>query len=245
MPKQSGLGNNAYVGGYNLSGDIQGLDNISGPQSPFDMTGIDKSAHERVGGARDGLIGFTSFFNPDPLQEHVALNALPTADQQITYCVGTTVGDPAASMVGKQINYDGNRSASGEFILKVEAQGDGFGLEWGRLLTAGVRTDASATATGTSIDTTASVSLGGQAYLHVFALTGTSVTVKIQDSADNVTFADVTGFTFTAATVLGTQRLQLGPTATLRRYLRVITTGTFTNAQFAVVVVKNTVAVVF
>jgi len=72
------------------------------------------------------------------------------------------------------------------------------------------------------------------------AFTGTSVTATIQDSADNSTFATLTGgLRFTAATAAGVQRLQGGRTATVRRYLRVATTGTFSSATFSVVFVRN------
>jgi hypothetical protein len=127
----------------------------------------------------------------------------------------------------------------------VSAQSNGFGLEWGQQLTAGMRTDSAAT-NGTGLDTTASASFGGQAYLQVASFTGTDVTVKIQDSADNVTFADVAGFNFTQITGGAplSERIALANTATLRRYLRAstVTTGGFTSLTFAVNVVKNEAA---
>ena len=116
-------------------------------------------------------------------------------DVTVTYCRGTSIGDHAACLVSKQINYDGTRGQDGSFTFGVQAQANGFGLEWGNLLTAGKRTDTSAT-NGTGFDTTASASFGWQAYLQVFAFTGTDVTVKIQDSADNATFADLSGAAF-------------------------------------------------
>jgi hypothetical protein len=81
----------------------------------------------------------------------------------------------------------------------------------------------------------ASVSFGWTAYLHVFAFTGTSVTVTLQDSADNSSFTALTGGAFTAATGRTKQQLiSSSATATVRRYVRVATSGTFTNADFAV-----------
>jgi hypothetical protein len=244
VAKQSGLGDNLYVGGYNLSGDIGSLGTIGGGPAPLDVTGIDKSANERIGGLRNGTIEFSAWFNDAAGAAHPVLSALPTTDRIITYCRGTTLGSPAAGMVAKQISYDPSRSADGALSESVSAQSNGFGLEWGRQLTAGARTDTGAT-NGTGIDTTASLSFGGQAYLHVFAFTGTDVTIKIQDSADNVSFADVAGFGFTAVTAgPTTERIALSNTATLRRYLRVITstTGGFSSCAFAVMVVKNELA---
>jgi hypothetical protein len=238
------LGDNLYVGGYNLSGDIGSIDKIAGPMKPIEVTGIDKGAFERIGGQRDGAISWTAFFNTAIGQAHPVLSALPTADVVVTYCRGTALGDPCASMVAKQLNYDGNRAQSGEFTFKVDAEANAYGLEWGRQLTAGLRTDTTAT-NGTGIDTTASAAFGAQAYLQVTAFSGTDVTVKIQDSADNASFADVAGLSFTAVTAAPTtQRLATGNTATIRRYLRAVTTTSagFTSVTFAVQITKNEVA---
>lgn len=244
MTKTGGLGDNFYSGGYNLSGDIGSVPKVQGGMKPIEVTGIDKSAMERIGGQRDGSMSWSAFFNTALGKAHPVLSVLPTADVVATYCRGTSLGDPCASMVAKQLNYDGNRSQSGEFTFSVDAEANAYGLEWGVQLAAGPRTDTAAT-NGTSIDTTASLAFGAQAYLQVFAFTGTDVTIKVQDSADNVTFADVTGLTFTTVTAAPTtQRLATSNTATIRRYVRVITTTSagFTSAQFAVHFTKNEIA---
>lgn len=244
MTKQSGLGDNFYIDGVNLSGDISVVDNVHGGLAVLDVTGIDKSAYERIGGLRDGSIDFTTHFNKAASQQHPTLKTLPTTDRIVTYNKGTTLGNAAAALVAKQINYDPTRGNDGSLKFKVEAQANGYGLEWGRQLTNGVRTDTTAT-NGSSIDTTASASFGAQAYLHVFAFTGTSVTIKIQDSADDSSFSDLTGGSFTTVTAVGAERIATSSTQTVRRYLRVITTGTFSNVQFAVMINKNETAVTF
>lgn len=247
MAKTSGLGDNLYIAGFDASGDIQQLGAIGGGPALLNFTAINKSAYERQGGLRDGRIEYTAFFNHIAAGTglHERLSTLPRTDQILTYCRGTTVGDPAASLVSKQINYDPNRADDGMFTFGVQALANGYGIEWGQQLTAGIRTDTAAT-NGASIDTTASASFGGQAYLQAFSFTGTDVTVKIQDSADNATFADVAGFAFTqitGSTPLA-ERIALGNTATLRRYLRAVTvtTGGFSSLSFAVNVIKNEVA---
>lgn len=248
MAKQSGLGDNFYVSGYDLSGDTAALGTISGGIATIDTTGIDKSAYERIGGRRDGFIEWTSHFNPTADKQHAVLKSLPTTDRILTYCRGTTLGNPAACLVAKQINYDMSRSDDGALTIAVRADANGYGLEWGNQLTAGKRTDTTAT-NGTSVDFgTGSTAFGLQAYLQVFAFTGTSVTVKLQESSDNGSgdaFADVTGGGFTAATGITTERIQTSRTQTVERYLRVVTTGTFSNAVFSVVVIRNDTSVVF
>jgi hypothetical protein len=245
--KTSGLGDNFYIAGYDMSGDIGSI-SLSGGPATLDVTGIDKSAHERIGGLRTGSMSWKAFFNPTVGATHDKLAALPTADVICTYARGTTLGNPSACQVSKQINYDGTRGDSGEFTFAVEAQCNGFGLEWGLQLTAGKRTDTTAT-NGTSVDFgTGSTAFGLQAYLHVFSFTGTSVTVKLQESSDNGAgdaFTDVTGGGFTAATGVTSQRIATSASQTVERYLRVVTTGTFSNAVFAVTVVRNDTAVSF
>lgn len=241
--KSSGLGDNFYLHGYDVSGDL-GSVSVSGGPAALTVTGIDKSAYERIGGLRTGGMSWQAWFNPTSDRAHDRLGNLPTTDVHCTYFRGTALGNAAACQVSKQINYDGNRADSGEFTFQVEAQCNGFGVEWGRSLTAGIRTDTTAT-NGSSIDTTASASFGAQAYLQAFALTGTDVTVKIQDSADNSSFADVTGLTFTQLTAGRTaERLATANTATIRRYIRAVTvtTGGFSSLAFAVVITKNEIA---
>lgn len=189
-----------------------------------------------------------SHFNPATDKQHDVLSTLPTTDRQLMYFRGTTLGNPAAALIAKQLNYDPTRDNDGKMTIAVRAEANGYGLEWGRSMTAGIRTDTTAT-NGTSVDFgTGSTTFGAQFYLQVFAFTGTSVTVKVQESSDNGgadAFADVTTGTFTAATGITTERLQTARNQTVERYLRVVTTGTFSNAQFAVIAVRNDTSVVF
>ncbi|MDN3244161.1 hypothetical protein [Streptomyces sp. ZSW22] len=248
--KQSGLGDALFISGYDLSGDIQSVGNIGGGPAPLDFTAINKSAHERKGGRLDGRMQVTSFFNPGPEADaaHTVLSVLPRTDVTAMYCRGTGLGAPSANLVAKQIGYDGTRADDGAFTFAVEAQSNFYTLEWGRLLTAGKRTDTAAT-DGDSVDFgTGPTAFGLQAYLHVTAFTGTDVTVKLQESSDNGVgdpWADVVGGTFTAATGVGAQRIQTARDQTVERYLRVVTTGTFTNAVFAVSVIRNDVEVTY
>jgi hypothetical protein len=247
MSKTTGLGMFCWVDGYDLSGDIGSIGHINGGPKPLELTGIDKGGYERAGGLRDGGFGFTAWFNPAASQAHPVLSTLPTADRAAMTGLGSTIGSPAACLIGKQIGYDGKRANDGAFTLDVEAQSNAYGLEWAQLLTAGKRVDTVAT-NGASLDTAASASFGAQLYLQVFAFTGTDVTIKLQDSADNSSFTDVTGGAFTAVTTAPqSQRLQLGAAATVRRYLRIATTtsGGFTSVTFAVGVNKNNVTVAF
>lgn len=238
MAKQSGLGDNFYLNGYDLSGDVGAVQTIAGRRAALDVTAINGSAMERILGLGDGEMSFNSWFNDALLHEHVALSPLPTADVIASYFRGTTLGNAAASIIGKQVNYDGTRNNDGSLAFAVQVLGNAFALEWGQMLTAGLRTDTAAT-NGASIDTAASLSFGLSAILHVTAFAGTSVTVTLEDSANDSTWAAITGAAFTAASAIGAQRIATSLTGTVRRYIRAVTTGTFSSATFAVNVIKN------
>src|SRR3990172_446329 len=141
MTKQSGLGDNFYVGGSDLSGDVGAIQTIRSSVNPLDVTAIDKSAHERIFGQYDGEISFNSFFNDAALAEHAELKLRPTADTLVSYFRGTTLGNESACLTGKQINYDLTRSADGGLIFSVQALSNPYAFEWGKMLPAGPRPD--------------------------------------------------------------------------------------------------------
>ncbi len=260
MAKQSGLGMQMWIDGYTVGGDVQGVDKIGSPLETLDFTDITRRAFERQIGRRDGSIDFTAFFNPDaigtPPGIHTALKTLPLTDRIVTAAIpistALAIGDPAAALIVKQGNYDGTREASGAFTFKVATQANGYGLEWCQLVTAGQRSDTTAT-NGASLDLgtvpTATVAFGLQAYLHVISFTGTSVTIKLQGSSDDGggdAFADITGGGFTVvSSAPQAQRIATSATASIERYIRVVTTGTFSQCTFVVAVIRNTVATVF
>jgi hypothetical protein len=246
VAKQTGLGDNFYLGGYDLSGDTSALGNVGGGPATLDTTGIDKSAFERIGGLKDGRIEWTSYFNPSTDKAHDVLSTLPTTSRIGTYCRGTALGSPAASLVGKQVNYDPSRGNDGALTIAVNlTASDGDPLDWGVLGTAGRRSDTTAT-NGASVDNAASSADGLVAYLHVFSFTGTSCTVTLEESSDNGAgdaFAAVVGGAFTAATGVTSQRIATATGLTVERYLRVVTSGTFSECTFAVAMCRRPVTV--
>jgi hypothetical protein len=304
MAKQSGLGSEFLLGGYRLSGDISALDSIGTTTNLLDVTDITQSAHSRIPGLRDGAMSFTSFW--DAANATPVLDALPTADVLMEFLVPPlSIGSPAACLQAKQVNYDPTRAADGGLTVKTEGQGDGYGLEWGVQLTAGLRTDTGDTngssldggsgftapsvpSSGTAVTNTsplpASVVISGgtvsnvvvngvsagtgdgtytvpagqaitltysvaptwawtlqsaygaQCYLQVTAFTGTSVTVEVEEAPDNSTWSALA--TFTAVTAAPAWQ-RVAVTGNVGRYLRVITTGTFSSATFAVMINRN------
>lgn len=310
--KSNGLGDALFYGGYDLSGDVGSVSVLRASFGELDVTGINKFAHERIAGIRDGQIDFKAWYNPSPGQEHPVLDDLDGSDVVAVYCAGTILGNPAAAIVAKEFDFQEARGATGSLEDSISIKSNGHGLNWGRQLTAGARHDAGAT-NGASIDnltlptaigissvsvanpthivtaaphklktgdsvliagvtstptvngrwtvtridaTTFSIPVnvtvgagaagtvqqtstdfGWNSYLNVFAFTGTDATVKLQDSADNVTFADLAGGAFAQVTTApGAQRIAGAVTATVREYVRAVsvTSGGFASLTFAV-----------
>jgi hypothetical protein len=253
MAKQTGMAMNVFVDGYDISGDFQSLGAIGGGCAVIDTTGVDKSAFERIGGRRDGRITAVTHFNPETVagggsadRSHLVLRSLPMTDRLVT--VALPAAGETWSLVAKQGNYDPTVAADGAITFAVDAMANSYGLEPGKLLTPLGKLTQGAAGNGSSVDFGAGFSFGLQAHLHVFAFTGTSATVKLQQSSDNGgadAFADVTGGAFTAATGRTTQRIETVRNQAVERYLRLVTTGIFTNLVIALAVEVNQSAVAF
>ncbi len=248
--RSAGMGDQLWVGGYDLGASTNSLSRIGGGNTPIVMTDITQSAMAREGGKRDGGMDIVSYWNPDAGGSHAAYSPLPTADVVATYAHTTAIGGPSANVVAKQINYDGNRGDDGSFLLNVSAQANGFGLQWAFQATAGKRTDASATAAAavSPLDqlTATPGAFGLVMWAHLFSLGSGTPTIKIQESSDNSgdAYADVAGATWTPASAPSAVRVATG-LINVERYLKVVTTGTFTNAVLAVSVYRHRISTVY
>jgi hypothetical protein len=313
LVKQAGLGDNFYIAGYDLSGDVASVDTMSGALDVLDLTPINASAPYRQGGLKNSAWSFTSYFESAPTvstpgvpasgtpvvstynysvlvtvtggtgtqvningvnqgsfdgtyvlpalgsitltysvaptwswvaigTEHQALSVIPTADVVATYFRGTTIGQPAASTVAKQTDYDPTRDNVGNLTLKVDLVGDRYGMDWGTMLTGGLRTDKTAT-TGAFYDqgTPTTTAFGCQAYLQLVEFVGTSVDVTI-------THATTSGGTYStlidfgSQTAIGGFRVATSNVTNVNEFLKVNTSGTFTWAVFAVMINRNLTA---
>ena len=237
MAKISGVaGQCLAVHGYNLSGDAGAIDTCSGGHSVSDTTGIDKSAVERLALLRDGNLSYSAWWDTAALSMYAAISTLPTTDRIVSWGLGVARGDRAACMTAKQVDFAVSRGADGGLGAKINCVANAFGLDWGYQLSTGVQTITSA-ANGTGVDLVdVSSDFGAIAYLHVMSVTGTSVTFHIEDSADNIDFEDIEGVAFAAVTAAAAptaQRVVSTLTTTnVRRYVRLVSAGTFTAATF-------------
>lgn len=243
MAKSTGLGARLLVDGFNISGDVTSVGSLGGGPALLDCTGIDKEAMERKGGLLDGGAEFTSWWNPGPEADaaHLVLSTLPTAERCASYMHRNTAGAPVASALAKQINYDSTRGDDGAFSQQTSLQiSAGYPLEWGDVVTPGI-VALTGPGDGAGWDSTiTSTAFGFVAYLHLLGLTGTSVTAKLQDSANGSVWADLAGGGFAAKTGRGSERIEAA--GTVRRHFRVVTSGTFSAASLMVALYRREVA---
>lgn len=243
--KLTGLGSNFYVGGYDLSGDVNALNSISTPVTTLDVTGINKYAMERRAAIADGSMSFTTILNIDAGQEQKVLSAMPRTDTVGAFYAGTAIGNASASINAKQVSYGPNRGNDGSYVSTTEIQANSYGLDWGVQLTAGKRTDTAAT-NGTGYDNGAATTFGCQVYFQVFSFTGTDATLTVQSSSASNFSSPQTEASYTVSTVPAAIRVA-GSNSSVNRYWRVIssTTGGFTSLTFAAMVTINKAAVKF
>ena len=240
MAKISGLGQQLYLGGYDLSGDVGSIDSAGSPTNLLDVTSINKSAVERIYGLRTGQLSFTAFFNDATDAEHDALKGLPTADVLALWLMSTTRGDACAALTAKQIDYDATRGADGSLTFKGDLQGTaGLFLEYGKILVA-KKTHASAT-DETGIDHGSQTTIGAVGFLQHFGAadpipTGT-IEYDIEDSSDSTNGVDGAWANLLAFSDVATPWAEIAQrvavNGTVEKWTRASTNGTFTNADFA------------
>lgn len=235
MTKQSGLGQRLYIQGFDVSGDV-GSYTMRSSAAVLDVTGIDKNAHERIHGIRDGEVSFNCWFNNASDETFDLLDSLPDTNVLAMILTSTTAGQPAFALTAKQVNYDWNRGADGSLAGTVQLLGaSGVPLEYATLLAAS-KTHASAT-DEVGIDAGAQSTSGAIGFLQHFSAASGTVEYDLEDSSNSTNgtdgaWANLGAFTDVATPYAPTaQRIVVA--GTVERWVRVSTNGTFTDAQFA------------
>ena len=232
MAKQTGLTDNFFIDGHDLSGDVTSVATISGRKATRDTPVIESAGMVRLAGHGSGEISFTSWFDDGTNLEHTALAGMPTTDVVVLYTRGVASDSPAAGIVAKQINYDGSKGSDKSLTMNVQCLANAVPLEWGVLLTAGAITQSSA-GSESSKDDSASSSNGIAAYLQMIDINSGTPTITIEHSANNSSWSTLLSF---SAVANGNEPAAERVTAsgTVNRYLRITSTGTFSNAKFVV-----------
>lgn len=197
---------------------------FSGSRDTADVTNFASGGNkEAIAGTRSSTISAGGFHDADLTELDTTMDS---GSGVLTWSpgAGSAIGDRTylASIIGTSLQ---RSSPVGDVVaIAWDTMADTVtGLGW-ILHPKGEDTN---TTTGASKDDGAATSTGWQAHLHVFAVDGGSWVVKLQDSANNSAWTDVTGGAFAAVTGAASERLvSAASTTDLRRYLRYLATRT-------------------
>jgi hypothetical protein len=132
---------------------------------------------------------------------------------------GNSNGAGAIMLVADDTSYEVSSAIADIVQASAEFQSTDA-VEHGKILSSG--STVSATGNGTGVDNGASTANGGAGFLSVPVNTRNgNITVKIQHSADNSTFADLVTFTVVSSTSKTSERVEVASGTTVNRYLRV------------------------
>lgn len=177
-------------------------------------------------GMKDGTVSFEGLWAGDVLGVDETLTAAIASTTKKIITVGSegaAIGRRAQLVNTDETSYEIKTAVADMVTISAQAQASGTvgGLDGGVLLAA--QQSVTATVNNTSVDNTASSANGGVGHLHVTANTRNgAATIKIQHSANNSTWADLTVFTATTSSTTTSERVEVVAGTTVNRYLRAI-----------------------
>ena len=194
MAKKSGLAQEFYIDGFDMSGDIGSIGTMSARMSPLEVPVLNKSGMVRIGGIKDGEISFNAWFNDASEASHDAVKGLPTADSIVLAVFGGAVDDAAFGLVSKRTGYEQVRRADGSLELTITCLATGgLSLEDMVMLSPGLVTHSSAGSNSSKNDG-ASTADGLAAILQIVDIDSGTPTVVIEDSPNDSTWATLISF---------------------------------------------------
>lgn len=134
MPKQSGLGwttlsvDDGAGSAQDIRNDVHEFD-FSTPRAVQDVTGVDKSAMERLLLLADFQINLSGTFDPDANKSHAVLSTISSTDVVRTVSLG--IGGKTLANECVFTDYALNRAAGGELTWKTTGSlADGTKPTW-------------------------------------------------------------------------------------------------------------------
>jgi hypothetical protein len=243
MAPVHGKNTRVYANGYDLTLFLRKLTPV-GTVETADASTFGRQSKVKVAGQKDAKLTAEGLFSHANITaadvDDVLSAALGVENVLWLYGpAGDAIGARAVGLVAIESSYEVSSDVGDVVSVKAEAEASsGNGLEAGVFLFSG-SAPIGVTTQGASHDAGALTSNGAVAHLQFPDVAGAapSVTVKVQHSADNVTFADLATFTAVAAD-FNAQRIQVA--GTVNRYTRAVVTfgGTTTAATVAVALAR-------
>jgi hypothetical protein len=180
-------------------------------------------------GMKDGTVSLEGLWAGDATGVDEVLAAAVTSDTKNIITVGTegaTLGRRAKLVNTDETSYEISGAVADMVTISAEAQASGTvgGFDGGVLLAA--NQTVTATVANTGVDNAAASTNGGVAHLHVTTNTRNgAITVKVQHSSNNSTWADLLTFTATTSATTTSERIEVAAGTSVNRYVRANVSG--------------------
>jgi len=236
MAFSAGYNGLIYVAGYDISGDCKSLD-AEITVDLGDTTTFGKTQRTRIALLSDGSLSLGGFLNATTGQSSPVLSGIIGSNDSIyqAYWAGDAVGAHGIGFaadqdsLGTSTPFDGvveftatSKPSSGvDFIRSIHALGS-----------------ETASGTGTTLDNSASTTVGGSGYLTVTSWNATTLDVSIRHSSDNFASDDTELLAFTQVSGANSAE-RVTATGTVKRYVRAIWTLVGTSASFSVAIGRD------
>lgn len=219
---------------YNLSSFLNEVSSSTEVETG-ETTAFGQNSKTYVVGLNDGTMSASGLFEATSTAGSEGVDPVISAslgsdtDGVLTYAMsGLTVGQPAKIAAVQSTSYEVSSPVGDVVSISAEFQANG-GIQTGLILASGTVSTATTT-NGTAQDNAASSANGGVANFHVTAnANGGSTTLKVQHSADNSTWADLSGVTITAGANTRTSG-RVAVSGTVNRYVRGVAVTASTGA---------------
>lgn len=214
---------------YDLSSYLTDL-KASKDVEMYDTTTMTGTSHTYQPGLKNGKLSLSYLWSQAAgATDPVLQAALGAAAGGVTsyFPVGyTTIGNRAELCSGRLTNFEAGAGVADLLKGSSELMSDGD-MDGGVVLSP--LTSRTGTGDYASVDNSAATANGGVGHLHITVDNGSALVVKIQDSADDSSFADL--ISFANVGVVGSQRIELAAGSAVRRYVRAIV-STLTGTAF-------------
>lgn len=226
MTKLAGDHAQVLAEGYELTTVSQSL----APSQTYDQhdaTCFGQAAHNFINGQQ--AITMTHKGLLDKASSHAALNLTDVENAVVTALIGENAAPVVGGIAFLIDNKTGSYKVAAENTAAIPFEAElavksSRGGGWGKALA--VPVTITNTTDGTAVDNAASSSNGGVATLHILAACAADTyAVKVQHSADDVTYADLVTFALDAS-VIGGEFGTVAVGTTVNRYLRYQATRT-------------------
>ncbi len=213
---------NVYIDEYDFSTYFNDV-SASTSVDTAETSAFGTSAKTYVVGHRDGTVSLGGMFEGTAStgtdQYFASVLGSATKQKVIVAVEGHSNGTGAIMLQADDTSYEVSSAIADIVQASAEFQSTDA-VEHGKILSSG--STVTATGNGTSVDNGASTANGGAGYLSVPVNTRNgNITVKIQHSADDSTYADLVTFTTVTSTSKTSERIEVASGTTVNRYLRV------------------------